>query len=287
MIWQEGNVMHSRKITEQMIGQFYECLKREEKSRATIEKYIRDVRAFYIYAGENVVKKELVQRWKQKLLDSGYAVRSINSMLASLNSLFYFLGWEDCRVKNLKMQRQTYCPEEKELTKSEYLRLLKAADHKPQLRLIMETLCSTGIRVSELHSFTVEAVKKGRVEISCKGKIRTILLPGKLKKYLIDYAKKHQIRTGMIFLTKQGTPLHRSSIWAQMKKLCKKAKVRADKVFPHNLRKLFARVFYAQEKDIAKLADVLGHSSINTTRIYIMTTGAEHLRQLNQMGLVV
>lgn len=279
--------MNDRILSEQIILSFYEHLLREEKSAATVEKYLRDVRAFYVFAGKRTVTKELAQSWKQKLLDGGYAVRSINSMLASLNSLLRFLGWEDCRVKNLKMQRQTYCPEEKELTKSEYIRLIKAAKNKPQLQLIMETLCSTGIRVSELLSFTVEAVKKGRIEISCKGKIRTILLPGRLRKYLIDYARKNRIRSGVIFLTRQGKPMNRSSIWAQMKKLCRKAKVKADKVFPHNLRKLFARVFYAQEKDIAKLADVLGHSSINTTRIYIMTTGAEHLRQLNQLGLVV
>lgn len=279
--------MNDRILNEQIIRNFHNYLLQEEKSAATVEKYLRDVRAFCVFAGKRMVTKELVQCWKQKLTEKGYAVRSINSMLASLNSLLHFLGWEDCRVKSLKMQRQTYCPQERELTKAEYFRLIRAADDKPQLRLIMEAICGTGIRVSELLSFTVEAVKRGRVEISCKGKIRTILLPGRLRKYLMDYAKKNQIRTGVIFLTKKGNPLDRSSIWAQMKKLCGKAGVKAEKVFPHNLRKLFARVFYAQEKDIAKLADVLGHSSINTTRIYIMTTGAEHLRQLDRMRLII
>ena len=279
--------MHSRKITEQMIGQFHECLKREEKSRATIEKYIRDVRAFQAFAGKENVTKDLMLRWKKELQDRNYAVRSINSMLASLHSLFRFLGWDDCKVKSLKLQRETYCSREKELTRAEYMRLLKAAENQPQLRLIMETLCSTGARISEIHFFTVKAVRKGRINISCKGKIRTILFPGRLKKRLLDYARKREIREGMIFQAKNGKPVNRSSIWAKMKKLCRSAGVQPSKVFPHNLRKLFARTFYEQGKDIAKLADVLGHSSINTTRLYIMTTGEEHLRQLERMRLVL
>ena len=260
---------------------------REEKSAATVEKYLRDVRAFFVFAEQTALTKELVMAYKEQLIVKDYAVRSINSMLASLNSLLNYLGCGDCRVKNLKSQRQIYSTEDKELSKAEYMRLLKAAENQPQLRLVIETICGTGIRVSELQHFTVEAVRQGEIVVRCKGKIRTILIPGKLKKRLLDYAKKNNIRTGAIFITKGGKPLNRSNIWAQMKKLCEAANVKASKVFPHNLRKLFARTFYGIEKDIAKLADLLGHSSINTTRIYIMTTGGEHLRQLERLGLVV
>ena len=279
--------MQDRIINEAIVRQFREYLVREEKEPATQEKYLRDVRAFCVFADGRKADKELVRAWKEELLASGYAASSINSMLASLNSLLNFLGWQDCKVKNLKTQRQAYCPEEKELTKEEYLRLLKAAEGQPQLKLIMETICGTGIRVSELKFFTVETVRSGQIEISCKGKIRKILIPGKLRKLLLAYAKRRGIREGTIFLGRSAKPLDRSTIWAQMKRLCEGAGVKKSKVFPHNLRRLFACVFYGMEKDIAKLADVLGHSSINTTRIYIMTSGMEHRRQLERMGLVI
>lgn len=276
-----------RTITEQHIQAFSTWLTHEEKSPATREKYLRDARAFVAFAGEQEITKELVLAWKEALVAKEYTARSINSMLAGLNSLLCFMGMAECKVKNLKTQRQTYCPEDKELTKAEYLRLLAAAKDQPQLRLVMETICGCGIRVSELQFFTVESVRNGKIEISNKGKIRTILITGKLKKKLLDWAKKKGITEGAIFVTRNGKPLNRSNIWAKMKKLCKAAKVAASKVFPHNLRKLFARMFYRIEKDIAKLADILGHSSINTTRIYIMTTGTEHLRQMEQLGLVL
>lgn len=279
--------MYERILSEQRIIAFRDYLNREEKSAATVVKYLRDVRAFSAFADDREVTRELARAWKESLVSASYAPRTINSMLASLNSLLVFLGWEDCKVKNLKVQQQTYCPEEKELSKAEYMRLLDAAKDQPQLRLVMETICGTGIRVSELRYFTVEAVWTGEIEISNKGKIRSILIPGKLKKKLLAWAKKSGIHSGTIFLTKNGNPLDRSNIWAKMKKLCEAARVKASKVFPHNLRKLFARCFYALEKDIAKLADILGHSSINTTRIYIMTTGMEHRRQLERLGLVV
>lgn len=279
--------METRVLKEQDIREFSAYLIREEKSVATREKYVRDVRAFAAFTGEKAVTKEQVMAWKESLVSKGYAVRSVNSMLASLNSLLGFLGLGNCRVKSLKTQRQTYCTEKKELTKKEYLRLLKAAGGQPQLRLVMETICGTGIRVSELRYFTVESVRDSEVEIRCKGKIRTILIPRQLKKLLLDYAKKSGIQTGAIFITRRGKSLDRSNIWARMKRLCEAAGVEPGKVFPHNLRKLFARTFYGIGKDIAKLADMLGHSSITTTRIYIMTTGSEHRRQLEQMGLVV
>lgn len=279
--------MSDRILNKEMIKEFNIYLIQEEKSPATMEKYLRDVQAFQAFAKKREVTKEVVQNWKETLVKGSYAASSVNSMLASLNSLLNFLGWEECKVKSLKIQRQSYCSEEKELTKEEYLRLLKAAERHPQLKLVMETICGTGIRVSELSFFTVDAVRRGKIQISCKSKIRTILIPGKLRKMLLDYGKHQGIREGVIFRTKSGRPLSRSYIWAQMKKLCPDAGVMDSKVFPHNLRKLFARIFYKVAKDIVKLADVLGHSSINTTRIYIMTTGEEHRRQLERLGLVV
>lgn len=279
--------MTERILSPQHLNAFRENLIREEKSAATIEKYLRDAGAFLAYSvGLNITKEHTVS-YKRSLQEQGYAIRSINSMLASINKLLDFLGWSDCKVKNLRCQRQTYCAEDKELTKAEYLRLLEASRHQEQLNLVIQTICGTGIRVSELKFFTVEDVKHGEVIVNCKGKSRTILIPGKLRKLLLDYAKKEKIRSGVIFLTRNGKPLNRSCIWAQMKALCEEAGVNPSKVFPHNLRKLFARTFYGIEKDIAKLADILGHSSIDTTRIYIMTTGTEHRRKIERLGLVV
>ena len=275
------------KRSNEQIKEFSNYLCREEKSAATQEKYLRDVQVFCVYADGNEITKELVVAWKKQLVESGYAVRSINSMLASVNSLLDFLGLSNCKVKNIRTQRQTYCTEDKELTKAEYLRLLAASKKNEQLNLVLQTICGTGIRVSELRYFTVEAIRHGEVTVDCKSKTRTILVPGKLKNILLNYAKKHGITTGAIFVTRNGKPLNRSNIWSAMKKLCETAGVKPSKVFPHNLRKLFARTFYGIEKDIAKLADILGHSSINTTRIYIMTTGVEHRRKIERLGLVV
>ena len=275
------------KLLTKQIKEFENYLCREEKSAATQEKYLRDVRAFYVYADDNEITKELVVAWKKQLVESGYAVRSINSMLASVNSLLDFLGLSNCKSKNIRMQQQTYCTEDKELTKAEYMRLLDASKKNEQLNLVIQTICGTGIRVSELRYFTVEAIRHGEVTVDCKNKTRTILVPGKLKSVLLNYAKRHGIITGTIFVTRTGKPLNRSNIWSAMKKLCETAGVKPSKVFPHNLRKLFARTFYGIEKDIAKLADILGHSSINTTRIYIMTTGIEHRRKIERLGLIV
>ena len=275
------------KLSVTNIKEFADHLCREEKSMATREKYLRDVQSFYVYANGGEITKELVIAWKQELIAKEYAVRSINSMLASINSLLDFLGLQNCKVKNIRTQRQTYCAEDKELTKGEYLRLLSASKKNEQLNLVIQTICGTGIRVSELQYFTVEAIRRGEVTVDCKNKTRTILVPGKLKNILLNFAKRRGITTGAIFVTRTGKPLNRSNIWAAMKKLCESACVKASKVFPHNLRKLFARTFYGVEKDIAKLADILGHSSINTTRIYIMTTGTEHRRKIERLGLVV
>lgn len=279
--------MTNRIINETMVKAFADHLRREEKTAATMEKYLRDVGAFQAFAGDQPVTRELVTAYKKHCVQRGYAVRSVNSMLASVNSFLRFFGWEDCKAKHIRFQRQTYCAEEKELTKAEYLRLLQAARGNAQLHLVLQTICGTGIRVSELRYFTVEAVGSGQITVNCKSKTRSILLPGKLRKLLLQYAKSRGITTGAIFVGRNGNPLQRSRIWRMMKQLCAAAGVGKGKVFPHNLRKLFARTFYSMEKDIAKLADILGHSSINTTRIYIITTGAEHRRMIERLGLVV
>ena len=278
----EERVMYVGNLTA-----FEAYLRDDEKSIHTVEKYLRDVRTFCEFAGRETVTKETVLRFREHLVSTGYTSESVNSMLASVNSLLKFLGWEDCRVRYLRTQRKMYCPEEKELTKAEYLRLLEAARQKPRLFLVLETICATGIRISELRYFTVEAVNSGEITVKCKNKTRSILVPGKLRKKLMAYTKKNHIGSGVIFRTRSGRPVDRSNIWAEMKKLCAAAHVQESKVFPHNLRKLFARTFHKTEKDIAKLADVLGHSNINTTRIYIMTTSLEHRRCIERLGLVV
>ena len=275
------------KLTMDHIQSFSGYLMREEKSEATQEKYLRDIRAFFVYADGSEISKDLMVAWKRALTAHGYAVRSINSMLASVNSFLAYLGMPECRVKSIRTQRQIYCNEDRELTKAEYLRLLEASGRNTQLNMVLQTICGTGIRVSELRYFTVEAVRRGEVVVDCKNKTRTILVPGKLKKLLLHYAKACHIGSGAIFRTRNGNPLDRSNIWAAMKQLCERAGVKASKVFPHNLRKLFARTFYGREKDIAKLADILGHSSVDTTRIYIVTTGVEHRRKIEQLGLVI
>lgn len=278
--------MKEIRLTELLAAQYAYHLREEEKSRITIEKYLRDVRGFARYLGGQYITKDAVIAYKQQLLNQGYALRSVNSMLAAVNSFLTFCGLTDCRVRLCRMQREIYQRAEKELSRAEYLRLLRVAEGDRRLWLLMQTICSTGIRVSELNYFTVEAVRRGEVSVACKNKSRKILLPGKLQKLLLRYARTIGITGGVIFCTRNGKPLDRSNIWSAMKRLCARAKIDPGKVFPHNLRKLFARTFYDLEKDIAKLADVLGHSNINTTRIYIMTTGQEHRRQLEQLRLL-
>ncbi len=281
--------MKGRILTEKIITDFSAYLKSEEKSQNTVEKYLRDVRAFATYLNGVEVTKEAVIAYKTELLSESYAVRSVNSMIASLNSLFSFLGWTDCRVKSIKLQRQIYCPEEKELTKAEYMRLVNTAKQKgnERLNLILQTICGTGIRVSELQFITVETVKCGEAVVSLKGKTRTVFIVKDLQKKLLRYAAEQGIQSGSVFVTRTGKPISRMNIWREMKDLCEQANVNPNKVFPHNLRHLFARTFYGIEKDIAKLADILGHSSINTTRIYIISTGTEHRRRMEHMRLIL
>ena len=280
--------MKRKLITAEIICQFKEHLALEERSKNTIEKYIRDINTFSEYVAGAEITKETVIAYK-KHLQENYAVRSVNSMLASMNCMFSFLGWHDLKVKSIKLQQQIYCPEGKELTKAEYTRLCKAAEkkHNERLNLILQTICGTGIRVSELQYITVEAVRCGEATVSCKAKTRSVFIVKELQKKLLRYAAEQGIKSGMIFVTRTGKPISRTNIWREMKALCNEAGVNSQKVFPHNLRHLFARVFYGIEKDIAKLADILGHSSINTTRIYIISTGTEHRRRMENMRLII
>ena len=280
--------MEERMITMKTITEFKKHLILEERSTATVEKYIRDVKAFAVYAQNSTITKEAVITYK-KHLQKSYSTRSINSMLASINRMFVFLGWQELKVKFLKLQQQVFCPEGKELTRAEYIRLCHAAKdkHNERLNLILQTICGTGIRVSELQYITVEAVKHGETIVNCKAKTRSVFIVKELKQKLLRYAATQGIKNGMIFVTKTGKPISRTNIWREMKALCDEANVSPQKVFPHNLRHLFARVFYSIEKDIAKLADILGHSDINTTRIYITSTGTEHRRRMENMRLVM
>ena len=280
--------MEKCQLTVEQIASYGQFLYREERSSGTIEKYLRDINTFVQWLGDRDVTKELTATWKSCLLEQGYAPVTINSMLSALNGLFKFLGWNECQVKLLKIQRRLFRDTNRELTRSEYDRLLATAKElgRDRLALLIETIGATGIRVSEVKYITVEAARKGKAEISLKGKIRVILLSAKLCRKLLKYAKKQKTASGAIFRTKSGKELSRRQIWAELKGLCKHAGVAPTKVFPHNLRHLFATIFYKACKDIVKLADVLGHSSIETTRIYLVTSGTEHQRQLERLGLV-
>lgn len=280
--------MSQRTIKINMLNKFKAQLKNDEKSDNTIEKYLRDVKAFCEFASTREISKSVVIEFKDSLVES-YEITSANSMIAAVNAFLRFMGWVDCCIKQFKVQKKAFCSEEKELTKAEYIRLVNAAkaEGNERLNLILQTICGTGIRVSELQFITVEAVCKGEAVVSCKNKTRTVFIVRDLQKKLLNYIKAKGIITGCIFITKFGKPMSRCNIWREMKALCEQAGVSPDKVFPHNLRHLFARTFYGIEKDIAKLADILGHSSINTTRIYIITTGAEHKRKMENMRLII
>lgn len=264
----------------------FECyLKEEEKSSATVEKYLRDIRCFCDFLKDRPISKEETILYKEYLTQQ-YAPASVNSMLVALNCFLRFIGRADCCVKQLKIQRQIFCGEEKELSQAEYQRLVKAAGDS-QLSYILQTICGTGIRISELQSITVEAVMIGKAVVNCKNKTRVIFIPAPLQKILKQYIKKTVLKAGSVFISQNGKPLDRSSVWRQMKRLCKKANVPPEKVYPHNLRHLFARIFYRIKKDIVRLADILGHSSINTTRIYTLETGQQHLSDLTQVQRLI
>ncbi len=277
-----------RELTPEQIHSYVDSMRREERVPATIRNYLRDIHSFTAWLAGQAVTKELVAAWKAHLLAEGRAPATVNTKLSALNGLFRFLGWRECQVRFLKIQRRVFRDAARELRREDYLRLLETAQGSGQERtaLLMETICASGLRVSELRYITVEAARQGRAEISLKGKVRTILLPGKLCRKLLKYAGKKKISSGEIFVTRGGRSLSRKQIWREMKALCRQAGVAPSKVFPHNLRHLFAATFYRASRDIVKLADLLGHSSINTTRIYLMTTGTEHVRQLERLGLI-
>lgn len=276
-----------KKITNKMIEKFAGYLTDEEKAAATIEKYIRDITAFYIWLKNADICKTKVLQYKEYLTEN-YAPASVNSMLSSLNSFFEYNKAYYLKVKTLRIQRQIFASREKELSKSEYGRLLMAAKTQgnEKLYLLMQTICATGIRVSELRYITVESLKAQKAAINLKGKMRIVILPKELCRMLLKYAKSQKITNGSVFVTKNGKPLDRSNIWKLMKSLCAAAMVDQRKVFPHNLRHLFARTFYSLQNDIVRLADILGHSSINTTRIYTVETGDIHRRQIEKLGLL-
>ncbi len=274
-------------ITVELIENFKNFLFNEEKAFATIEKYVHDVLNFKMWLSGSVVTKTEVLRYKRVLTEK-YAPTSVNSIISSLNSFFSYNEWYECKVKTLKIQRQIFISKDRTLTKAEYERLLAAAKYKgdERLYLLMQTICSTGIRVSELRFVTVEAVKSGQAIISCKGKLRVVMLTRLLCKMLKAYIKENKIKRGPIFITRTGKPLDRSNIWKLLKGLCERAGVSKNKVFPHNLRHLFARTFYSLQKDIIRLADILGHTSVNTTRIYTIESGEVHRQQMQELGLL-
>ena len=274
-------------IDRKTIEMFEKYLIENERSSATVEKYVRDVGRFDDWLGKDEVNKAKVLEYKRILVEK-YSPASVNAAVASLNCFFDFINHSELKIKGLKIQRKIFENKEKELTKAEYERLLHAAKVKGNNRLyyLMQTICSTGIRVSEVKFVTVEALRLKRVQINCKGKMRVVILPDKLCRMLVDFAKREKIQKGAVFVTKNGNPLDRSNIWNDMKSLCSDANVDKSKVFPHNLRHLFARTYYSIQKDIVRLADILGHSSINTTRIYTMETGDVHRRQIEKLNLL-
>jgi len=280
--------MTENTITREQLNGYDYHLMQEERSRGTREKYYRDVMRFAGYLGGRALCKENVIAWRDELAADRYAPVTINSMLAALNGFFRFIGREDCCLRFLKIQRRLFREKSRELSRNDYERLLQTARNqgKERLCLLMETICASGIRVSEVRYVTVEAAKQGRAEVALKGKIRTILLPSRLCRKLLQYARKQKITAGEIFLTGSGNGLSRGQIWTEMKRICRTAGVESSKVFPHNLRHLFAETFYRISRDIAGLADVLGHSSIETTRIYLVSAGAEHEKLLERLQLI-
>ena len=277
-----------KNITEETLAAFERLLFAEELSAGSVAQYARALRCLAAFLDGRAATKELILAWKETLC-TAYAPVTVNAMLAAVNRFFSAQGWDECRVKALRIQRRVFRSAERELTRDEYVKLVETAAGNGQERLALaaETICATGIRVSELRYVTVGALQRGRADVALKGKVRTIFLPGKLCRKLLKYAKRKKIASGEVFVTRSGKSLSRKQIWAELKALCKRAGVAAGKVFPHNLRHLFARTFYKACRDIVKLADVLGHSSIETTRIYLISTGEEHAGSIARLGLMV
>ena len=271
-----------------LLQKYLKHLQEQERSRATISKYAHDIGALLAYLDGAPLTKAALIGWKEQLT-STLAPASVNSMLVAVNGFLQFCGWPELRVRLLKIQRSAFLAEEKELTRTEYERLVRAAQRQEneRLALVIQTICATGIRVSELRFITAEAVSSGRAEISNKGKVRIVFLPRTLRRLLADYLRKQGRRQGTVFVTRSGKPLDRSNIWRDMKALCKSAGVDPKKVFPHNLRHLFARAFYALDHDLSRLADILGHSNVSTTRIYTAECGSVHAQQMERLRLIV
>lgn len=281
--------MSRKKMELNAIEEYGGYLYEEERSAATIKKYLHDLTLFYHFLpGDKQVEKGSVIEFKRYLGDH-YKISSANSILAAVNSFFTYKGWNECKVKQYKVQKNMFCRKEQELSKEEYKKLVKAAlEHADErLSLLMQAICSTGIRVSEHRFLTVEAVEKGYAVIRNKGKVRTVFMPSKLQEVLKEYCNRMQIQQGPVFITKNGNPLDRSNIWTMMKALCRRAGVDAAKVYPHNLRHLFAYTFYGTQRDLLRLSDILGHTSIETTRVYTISSGSEHKREISGLGLVL
>ena len=264
------------------LTEFEKELLYEEKSTNTINKYLKDIRDFLSYINNKPITKDITIEYKKHLCNQ-YKPSTVNTKIVAINRFLKYINHNECNIKMLKIQKQVYLNENKELSIQEYKRLLQVSDNT-RIGMIIKTIGSTGIRISELEYITVESVINSKVEISMKGKNRVIFISKTLRKQLLKYIHRNNIKEGPVFITKSGKPLNRSNIWKEMKKLCEKANVSKDKVFPHNLRHLFARMFYEEEKDIVRLADVLGHSSINTTRIYTMESGKKHLEVLDRVS---
>lgn len=281
-------MMKKRVITEKLIKGFEKNMREDEKSEATVSKYLHDIYIFSNFANSKSIDKSLTLLYKSEL-EKRYALSSANSMIAALNSFLKYAEWNDCCIKQFKIQKKTYCSENEEISREDYYALVRAAEKKKneRLSLLIQTICSTGIRVSELEFITLEAIKRSEASVFCKGKSRTVFIVPELRKKLMEYANRRGIKEGPVFVTRSGKPIDRSNIWKEMRAVCAEAGVNHNKVFPHNLRHLFARIFYCSEKDVVKLADILGHSNINTTRIYIISTGEEHRRKLENMHLVI
>ena len=275
-------------LTPELIQNYLLNQQEQERSTATIQKYAHDLTELYRYLNRQPLNKFVLIGWKQKLTET-HAPATVNSMLTAVNGYLGYMGLSELRIKLLKIQRSLFLDEQKELTRSDYIRLVRAAEQKgnERLSLVIQTICATGIRVSELRFITAEAVCCGRAGITNKGKRRTVFLPDKLRRLLKQYLKKQGITTGAVFVTRTGKSLDRSNIWREMKALCESAGIDSNKVFPHNLRHLFARTYYSQERDLSRLADILGHSNVSTTRIYTAESGAVHAKQMERMGLVI
>ncbi|MEG2138325.1 MAG: tyrosine-type recombinase/integrase [Oscillospiraceae bacterium] len=278
----------SKNITPELIRSYADYLIEQEKSTATVKKYVHDLTVLGAYLAGQAMTKAVLIGWKAHIA-AQYAPASVNSMLAAMNGLLEFCGWAELRVKPLKIQKSMFCDADKELSRAEYIRLVSAAEQEGnrRLSLLLQTICATGIRVSELKFVTVEAVQSGRAEISNKGKRRTVFLPDNLRRVLRKYVQTQKRTAGAVFVTRSGKPIDRSNIWRDMKALCESAGIAPGKVFPHNLRHLFARTYYSIEKDLSRLADILGHSSVNTTRIYTIESGTIHKGQMERMGLII